>query len=509
MNNFRGALQNGICVAHLWSPYGLYALILLIGIVIGLSVVRIDALFTIMLVAGVLSFIVMFFKPELGILAFIILAIKIVPIWMLPDIRFAGGGIDIVDLGIFAVFLVLFSHLILKKDFSRLFHPVSLPILIYFALACFSATLALLKGVPSLRVFGELRTVFYFLIFFPVVYFVDADKKFSFLFMSLLIISILISFGAVANYFVDFPFLNFFGFGSEDLRTAGVEAVGVTRPSIPGTLLVFILFLSCVSFLVFTRQRKTFSLLGSLLFGIPIFLRFSRNLWVSGFFAVVFVVLVYCWINRHSIGSIKFWLFLSGLSFLVTFYIFLLENVTLQSQFLHAIRSRTASIFSSLERQDDTLHGRLLENQLALRKIRENPLEGIGLGNSYYAPQEVWGVRQSAFEEDGATRYIHNGWLYIPLKMGIPTLMVFIWLCVVFIRSNLADLSRTRGSIRIAFRVAFSAAFFGFLLQSLVANRFCEPKHMVVMGLLIGLTTALARNKDRNTGVTSTPWTRI
>jgi O-antigen ligase len=172
--------------------------------------------------------------------------------------------------------------------------------------------------------------------------------------------------------------------------------------------------------------------------------------------------------------------------------------VQVQSQFLRGVSDRIASTIIAIEDDKDTLQPRILENKLAIEKILNHPIMGIGLGNSYYATGEVWGRGKDSFKADGATRYIHNGWLYIPLKMGIPTLIMFIWLCYIFFRSSLANLSYTPIFRQIAFRVGFSAAFFGFLVQSLVANRFISSKHMTVIGLLLGLIAILTKSSEIN-----------
>ena len=73
---------------------------------------------------------------------------------------------------------------------------------------------------------------------------------------------------------------------------------------------------------------------------------------------------------------------------------------------------------------------RLLESRFAWEKITENPLLGIGLGNSY-RPMIFGNI---TYERAVHGTIVHCGYLATQLKMGLPGTLVFLWMMIAFLR---------------------------------------------------------------------------
>jgi O-antigen ligase len=101
-----------------------------------------------------------------------------------------------------------------------------------------------------------------------------------------------------------------------------------------------------------------------------------------------------------------------------------------------------ADRFSSLLAPSETaetgsLEWRNFEIEKAFQAIKKQPLIGVGLGNRYRAltayQEEASGWWTRGSIATGAvsrfTRYIHNSYVSIAVKMGIPGLLALLWFC--------------------------------------------------------------------------------
>jgi O-antigen ligase len=101
-----------------------------------------------------------------------------------------------------------------------------------------------------------------------------------------------------------------------------------------------------------------------------------------------------------------------------------------------AIVERAGSLLTPFETaQTTSLQWRDFEVEKALQAIAKQPLTGVGLGNRYRAltvfmkEASGWWTRGSiaAGEVSRFTRYVHNSYVSIAVKMGIPGLIAILW----------------------------------------------------------------------------------
>jgi O-antigen ligase len=159
---------------------------------------------------------------------------------------------------------------------------------------------------------------------------------------------------------------------------------------------------------------------------------------------------------------------------------------------VEGLRGRLVEPFErDLFKGSRSLGGRVQELQIAWEKIRQYPLLGIGVGNRHYEyTRRVWRYSDSlAF----LPWFIHNGYAWIALKMGLP--MFFFFLCVlvkvlVLASRNFytADNKRDRG-----IAAGLGLSFIGLCTSALVVPVFMQPSHGVTFMAVVGLIAAFRR----------------
>jgi O-antigen ligase len=109
---------------------------------------------------------------------------------------------------------------------------------------------------------------------------------------------------------------------------------------------------------------------------------------------------------------------------------------------------------------------RLAETQEAIRRIEEDPLTGIGLGGTITFVSPLYNEQQQAANVRFSTSYLHNSYTWIALKLGIPALLLLLWIalrsmvrCVRLAASNdrLAHSLTVSGAACLVASVLFSA----------------------------------------------------
>jgi hypothetical protein len=141
--------------------------------------------------------------------------------------------------------------------------------------------------------------------------------------------------------------------------------------------------------------------IGLLTLGLAV--QFGRGVWI----ATAIGLLVSAYIHRGMLGTVL----TSVIGVGVAMTLFVLLSIA-QPPLADALAERAMGIGEQLK-SGGTLQWRRVENDEAMKRIAERPLTGVGLGGEYKK------VRSSAGTFEIETTYIHNGYLYFPLKFGL------------------------------------------------------------------------------------------
>lgn len=144
----------------------------------------------------------------------------------------------------------------------------------------------------------------------------------------------------------------------------------------------------------------------------------------------------------------------------------------------------TIDRFKSLQTIENTgsVTDRLRENHYAFGKILEHPVMGIGFMEHYRPP---------IGETDKTRHFIHNGYLWILLKMGIVGLIPFLWFSLVFLKRGLRMWRKIEHNFLSAVVLGSTVAYGGLLLCNIVSPYFMQDWETVVPAMLIGINESI------------------
>jgi len=167
--------------------------------------------------------------------------------------------------------------------------------------------------------------------------------------------------------------------------------------------------------------------------------------------------------------------------------------------FVNVLTARVLSILTPSETLGSlSITWRLFETEEALRSIAERPLLGVALGNSYRDVTLLRGEASGQFTGSLAagtlsrfTRFIHNSYLSIAVKMGLPALISYLCFCVAFLVSSWQLYRNLSERYLKAIVLAVLAGFVGLLQWSILHQHFVETESTSVVGLMVGLTASI------------------
>ncbi len=199
-------------------------------------------------------------------------------------------------------------------------------------------------------------------------------------------------------------------------RVGGLETLGViendlTRVQMQGYAFVMVGLVWALVTATRGGRRLYLALPLVLLFAAALYVNFGRALWAWSVLAVLMSTVV--------LGLRRATLLAGALLVLAALGLATLES--LRPTVIDSIVNRLVSVAD--EGAIRTSGGwRRLENEASAARIVQSPLVGIGLGGEYRA----WLSEIRTFSEH--TRYVHNGYVFIAVKLGVPALGVLLWL---------------------------------------------------------------------------------
>lgn len=230
-------------------------------------------------------------------------------------------------------------------------------------------------------------------------------------------VAVLISLLALVQYATGMQFVAEGRVGS--LETLGAYDQSATRVQMPGFYFVSVALMATV--VAANESLKKFFILAPclVLFAVALYANFGRALWVwtlAGVLSACFFM-VRVRAVRLLLFLIVFVLFVGGLL------------AVIKPAALDTIGARVVSIFS--EGGGRTSYGwRKLENEDAIKNILQSPVVGVGMGGEY----RRWMGEVSVFKEH--TRYMHQSYLYVALKAGVPALLALVGFFMYALRSG-------------------------------------------------------------------------
>jgi O-Antigen ligase len=233
-------------------------------------------------------------------------------------------------------------------------------------------------------------------------------------------------------------------------------------------------------------KNKRWILAGMGILAVNLIWSFTRGLWLATAASAVFLLIIQG--GRFRRAVLKFALFSCVIAIPILY----------ASGLGPVIGSRigySTEQFDSASEEDQTLSARrLLEYILILPQIVEHPLAGKGLGATY----EISGaaVLEGPKGEQVDHHYVHNLYLLVAFRLGIPALLIFLVVLWRYFQRSIRNLR----SLKLlpensALMAGLIAAMFGEVVLSLTSPTFLNHPTAGVRGCIMALTlTALRSN---------------
>ncbi len=472
---------------------------------------------------GIPLFLLLWRRPEFGLLAIIFLTSSLVPTDII-DLRLSiGGGLEFRDLVFIGMLGLLILRGLIRKTLSVPWLPVSTPLLVFLGLAVFSTLYALTYQHVELNwAFNELRALAYYCVFFVTGWAVTTRRQLTTVLIGMFIIADLIAGVIILQQFlgVNHPLLAAMSASNWQLyaveQTGGAGSFGMVRIMPPGVVLVYFVMLLAFCLMVLAPHgRHMRAILGLQLvyLNVGLLLTYTRALWLAAAIAVGLVLIAIflsykARLIRYFAIGIPLLLLLFGLLFglLGAELRRSIGNSALATSFIQ----RGLSILAPKEAlASNSLEWRAFETSLGLQSVSEHPLMGVGLGNSYRAITTLQGEAIGWMTKGSLvagvisrfTRFLHNSYLFIAVKMGLPGLACFIWFCVALV-INSGRLYRTlsEGQLR-AIALALLAGSVGLMQWSFFHQHFVQEESTAIVGLMAGLAASLHHGAESRNGL--------
>lgn len=414
------------------------------------------------------------------------------------DIRLGFGGFDLVDLLVLGLVGMLALRKLVAGRLTIPWWPVSAPLLLFLVIAVFSALYALLlQRVSANYAFNELRPIIYYLAALATVWAVTRPAHMAVLVGVLFVIADLIVAIIIAQQFRGLrdPLIEsvMSGAGRTWLLWAvdGISSgFGSVRVVPAGHVLTYTMSIVAFCSIFRPRQRllqRAFFGAQFLFINIGLLLTYTRAQWIASAVAVTLTLAVLMIDNRRLVLS---FMFVSVLTLLIALSVMGITSYGFDlTSSPSPLMARFLSIFSPDETlESSSLQDRVYENEEAVDAIVQNPLIGVGLGNSYRGasllrPRESVGDLRF-------TRFIHNAYLHVAVKMGLPALAVFMWFCVAFLVGGWRVYRKLADRFWKPVMLAMLFSFIGVMLWSNTQPNFMLTESSLFAGVMVGIVMA-------------------
>jgi O-antigen ligase len=450
-------------------------------------------------------------RPEIGLLVLIFLTGSLIP-HNIVDLRLPiGGGLDLRDLVLIGLFGLVCLQQLNRGTLTVPWWPVGGPLLLFLILAVFSAFYALFfEHVESNWALGDLRILSLYLTFYITLWSIKRPEQLKTLLIGLFIIADLTT--------VIIYLQQFFGAGNPLLQAMMVsrdwrvyELTGAVRVVPAGQVLMHFMWFVALGVLALGRPNwrlKTLCMIQLLFLGgghIYTYMRAQWVAWIIGL-GVALIVLLPRFKQRQARVAI-----IVGCAVLVIAGVIVGAPLSqaFSSPFMAGISERFGSILTPSDTSEtQSLQWRSFEIEKALEAIRKQPLTGVGLGNRY-RPLSAHSSEASGSLTDGRvdsgrvsrfTRYVHNSYASIAVKMGIPGLVVLLWVCaaVLFngfqVYRNMPD-SEYKGIV-LGILIGFAGSLVWFYFHA----HLIKAESTATIGLMMGLVGSIAYHARARAG---------
>lgn len=410
--------------------------------------------------------------PEFAVAFALLVGSGLVPPHLVPTLPLLGGRIHGNDVFVMLITAIAFAkHVALSRETPRAFWRYLWPITYLAALASVSLVVAfVVEGNPARNILAEGRPLLHWALLPVLILTLDTRER-AYRFAKLLgILGGLVACGLALQSATGIQII--YGGRLETAETLGTYYEGVLRSTTPGIYFVIFAILFVTSMAAAGMLRAWIAAVCLVVLGIGLVSTFGRTLWGATAFGL-FVLVGLLGVRRGgrviAVGTAAAaMLFVGGL--------------LAKPDLLDAVMDRVTSVSAEFQ-VGRSLEWRSVENSFAINRLVKNPLWGVGLGGDYKPVVAIDRDPEQA-------RKIHNGYLYLMLKLGVGSLLFLVWFYALVAR-DLASLLRRGGRSHEQgfFRAAAAVAFLP-LITAFTRAEWMESGTIMFLAALIGTVGA-------------------
>lgn len=398
------------------------------------------------------------------------------------------GGISPIEVAYSCTFLLLVAcwlvygaaNLVFDRKAGSIKSPLLAPLIVFFAVALFSAFIAAGKGRPFAAWGSHLNLISFYALYFVVAGYLRSLKDLNKIFTTFLIIATIAAVRGI--------FYRLFIYQPTIINVMGIPITKIAMATSAG----FVILLMTLPFAILVKDRKAkiFYAFTTLFFGIQQVIAFVRSRWIGAIAGAIFLFFVLSPMRKK-----RFLKYSLVILFLILIYVQVCSMFPYEHLFFkfpYLVEERFATIFKPSN--EITALTRFSEWKAVAGKIKEHPVIGNGLGNrvSYITydrskqPLEV-------------SSYIHNSYLFFYLNMGILGLLAVLWLLIAFVFYGLRVYRDTKEDYYKAFALGCVTAMVGIAVSSLIGAGLTFPSRTITIGFLLGAIVVIDKfaEKDR------------
>jgi O-antigen ligase len=460
----------------LWLFLGLSALFL--SVFFGLLAVVFPWWLVIGLFVAPVAFLVAGRYPLFGLILALFFLFNVIPERFVPQIPFVGGKLKIHDLLLIYLATVMFFRYLMREQSIRdLLGPSFWPLIYVLACVAFGTVHGRLYLHEEFAL-SEARNHIGWLVIPLLALCVDTPQRFKILLRALLFAAVVIAIYVVIQSTFD---INIMG-GRVELLDAE-ENADVVRSTAGGG--VYLIVFALLYFLGMAQSRRmswwlVLPLVMVLLAGLGF--TFGRGVWVATATGLFVASILYRGFLHGVVVAIV------GTTFLLTL---LAGASVVNPRVVEVMVDRATGITKELE-SGGSFGSREIENAAALKMIQTKPWFGTGLGGAYKPVVRPAGKILSADSLNAEARYIHNSFLYFPLKMGLFAVavpFVFMLAFVSIYKDWFVGLSRRSRTVP----AAIAGAFLAPMLTSFTQPEWGASQGIVAISVLFMLAWLFRR----------------
>ncbi len=349
--------------------------------------------------------------PAFGLFIALCFVFGVVPSFLGPRLELGGGSLKAGDIVLVVTFLVSWSKALLTG--RRWFYLIR-PYLVPLGLLSFGFVSSVVYGklyLHNATAMAEARNFVAWLVLPTVFAMVRDESGKEWIVRGVIALSLIAAAGVIVQGLA----------GSQVMALGRVAALDlehsdVTRVSAGGVtyLMAFVLYRAIARQLSGIGSAFTTFVIGGPI-ALALVLTFGRGVWLTSAFGALAVMFMIGGLRAATKGVV-----LGG----IVMALALVPLVMFQPQIYDAAFDRLTGTRHEVQ-SGGSFGWRLKENAAAVDRIADHPLLGVGMGGEYKS------FRSAVGGFDIERTYIHNGYLFFPLKMGlwaviVPLAMIFV-----------------------------------------------------------------------------------